>query len=109
VRLPDYARYAIAAVAAGSVGVVAPAPIAGAAGYAIGIVTVVWVMRTSRSYRRVAPWEPNPDNVGLTLSVVQLRDGSWRPEYFHRALVLTPGTAAIVLRQAADQIEDDWR
>ncbi len=100
----------LAATSAAVIGSFIPGTWAGACGFGIGWLGLAFFQsRRPRTVKTIAPWEPDPLSVGLHLSVYQLRDGSWRPEYVHRPTLLDPITAVQCLRQAADTIEDDWR
>lgn len=53
------------------------------------------------------PWMSSDDD-GLTLNAVLLRSGQWWPNLTYKPHIITPSEAVSVLRQAADQITDDW-
>ncbi len=101
---PRVSFFVLGAIGAVSAGHFLPGAWAASLGF---ITAVVAFLNAHRAAEPVAPWLSG-DEAGLTLNAVLLRNGNWWPNVTYRPNVIAPDEAVRVLRQAADQISDDW-
>ncbi len=103
---PTHTMYVFSAVSAVVLGVLLlPGGWAAAVGFAAALGATHYARRENPTG---LSWVGN-DEYGLTLHAVQLRNGNWWPNITYKPNVISPPEAVRLLRQAADQITDDWQ
>ncbi len=103
---PRRGMFVLTAAGAAALGLLLPGILAAAAGYTAALTACLYYAN-SAAVTPALPWMSS-DGDGLTLNAVLLRSGAWWPNVTYKPNVITPAEAVKVLRQAADQITDDW-
>ncbi len=103
---PRVSFFWLGAIGALGAGYYLPGLWAASLGYTVAIVACLNARASTAP--PVAPWLGGDAASGLTLNAILLRNGNWWPNVTYRPNVIAPAEAVRVLRQAADQISDDW-
>ncbi len=102
---PRISFFWLGAIGALAAGYYLPGLAAAGLGYAAAF--IAWLNYRTPTVAPALPWMTQ-DDYGLTLNAVMLRSGNWWPNLTYKPSVIAPADAVKVLRQAADQISDDW-